>query len=377
MFLFANLLIFYSNSLSKTYTDYEIKNINWARYIIRGEISSEQELKIREFKQVSSIFFGLSADLEVDEYSLIIDGKEYNFIRGNGRYFVGELINERSDTYVSENIAKAFTASTDEKLLICGSNISHKEDILLSEQALNWFGLNASNDLIGKQITIINGEYSLNGILCGILNSKLFGFANSRVGFIGNQEESARYGYVDISLKSFLGNDDFFDEMDEMFGVEDNHYFLGNNEMGKMQLMLGQQILCSKFLSLICVIIVLVSFAYISCNQFYLLQKNSTYYGVLKANGVSNRGVFAIHLFELIMLCVTALIIAFVASIGIFFALRAVLLEVFYIDLIFSAGVAVGCLFAFIGLGILFSFLITLFIYKKLLSKPTIYLLKK
>ena len=370
VFLFANLLIFYSNSLSKTYTDYEIKNINWARYIIDVELSEQQELDIKKFNQVSSIVY--ESDFELDfkeDISFVINGNEYQIEAG--KYFNAYLISDKSDHSIPENMSKAYGASGI-NLITYGKDITNKDDILLSEKSLSLLNIDASDELIGKSIALTNGEFSISGQICGILNGEVY----STTLFIGCLDSSVPYNRVDISLKSFLGNNDFFNKMDEMFGEEDNHYFLGNNEIEKMQLILGQQTLCSKFLSLICVIIVIVSFAYVTCNQFYLLQKNSTYYGVLKANGVSNGGIFSIHLFELIMLCTTALIIAFIASIGIFLALQKVFTEVFYIELIFSVGIAIGYLFALIALGILFSFLITLFIYKKLLSKPTIYLLK-
>ena len=370
VFLFTNLVMFYSNSLTRTYSDYELKYIDNARYIVCSKISAEEESEIRKFNQVSSITFEYFLEFNYKENTYVkIDDNEFTV--NAGKYFSGTLIDTRSDYTVSENIIKAHEVSN-EKLIICGTDLKNKDDILLSENVLSWFNIPVDEELLGKYIEIRNSDYFIKGKLCGILNGEIFDLESFR-GYLGEGED---YNTVDISLKSFFGNDDFFEKMNQMFGEEPTHYFRGNSELENMQIINGQQILCSKFLSLICVIIAAICFVYVTCNQFYLLQKNSAYYGVLKAGGVSNREVFAIHMFELVMLCVVALIIAFAASIGIFFILQTVFAEVLYIDLVFSFGVSIGYFFAFVLGSILFSFVITLFIYIKILSKPTIYLFK-
>ena len=371
MFLFTNLVIFYFNSLSAAYANYELNCIDWARYIIYGEISQEQEAEIRKFDQVSSITFETSLEFSYEENVRVkIDNKEY--LVDADKYFGGTLIDAKSDYTFPENMSKVHGA-INEEFIIYGTDLRNKDDILLSEKVLSWFNISASNDLLGKSIEIKNSEYSITGKICGILNAEVFDLDLFK-GYLG---EGETYDTVDISLKGFFGNEDFFEKMNQLFGDETIHYFRGNSELENMKIINGQRILCSKFLSLICVIIAAICFAYVTCNQFYLLQKNSTYYGVLKASGVSNREVFAIHTFELVTLCVVALIIAFVISIAMFFVLQTIMAKVFYIDLVFSFGTSILIFFAFVLGCVLFSVLITLFIYKKLLSKPTIHLLKK
>ena len=60
-----------------------------------------------------------------------------------------------------------------------------------------------------------------------------------------------------------------------------------------------------KFTYLICVTLLAVICVYVASNQYYLLLKNSVFYGILKANGVSNREVFLMH-----MLCTTLIFLS-------------------------------------------------------------------
>ena len=139
----------------------------------------------------------------------------------------------------------------------------------------------------------------------------------------------------------------------------------------------GQQMLCNRFLSIIGGMLLAVICVYVASNQYYLLQKNSTFYGILKANGVDNKSVFLTHMFELAITLLISLVLAFGVGVGAFFIMQLLFDDFLGIDLVFPAGAAVGSFFGFAALCIGLAVLITVFIYNKILKKPPVYLLKK
>ena len=82
------------------------------------------------------------------------------------------------------------------------------------------------------------------------------------------------------------------------------------------------------------------------------------------------------HMFELAIILVVSLVLAFGASVGLFFIMQTLFDDFVGINLIFPAGVAVGAFFGFAGLCAALAVLITLFIYVKILKKPPVGLLK-
>lgn len=377
VFSLTFIVVFYSYSLSSAYSNYEYYHINLARYIVRECNSQSKEIELRKLNQVRSIT--ITSDVELSYKSeLIFDigSKEYVLKQGMGGYVSGSVVNLRSDYSIPENISIAFSALTNEPTILYGTDIKQLDDIILSEQILNWLNIGERSELVGKKLTIKNGDFIKTGIISGILNKKLYEMSLFSSVFLCFQDEVFSDSYIDISLKSFSDTSEFFKKINEIFSDNVDHYFCGNSELEKMQLIEGQEILCKDFFSVICLIIILIICLYVASNQFYLLQKNSIFYGVLKASGTNNINIFVVHLFELLFIGIIALILALATSIGMFLAIQGVYISVFYIELTFSLGIAICCFIALLFLALILSFVITLFIYLKLLKKPTIYLLK-
>lgn len=383
-FLIIFIVLFYSGSLSIAYKNYENNNADCLHYYIGKDVSAEEEREIRAFPQVKSIWaFENVSFANNSVINLQIGGSAFEIAKQS---FYEILISPKSDYMICENDEIYFTAQTGENVILYGTQIKKQGDIVLSEDMLDNLGITEREELLGKEISFsgelwtADGEegyiFSESGIICGISNGKLgrYSVSASVFGFLPDGVPAAA---TYVELKSFTGNEDFFAKMDEMFGEEVMHTFVGSGILDDMKTVEGQEMLCNRFLSLICVTLLAVICVYVASNQYYLLLKNSVFYGILKANGVSNREVFLMHMFELAIILVVSLVLAFGASVGLFFIMQTLFDDFVGINLIFPAGVAVGAFFGFAGLCAALAVLITLFIYVKILKKPPVGLLKK
>lgn len=383
-FLVIFIVLFYSGSLSTAYDDYRDVKADDLIYNIHGALSDEEEKEIRAFPQVKSIHSYSELGLYKNEKQIIIGGYGYTIDDNESVY--GRFIGYNSDYFYSENAALAFTADKGEELLLFGETLQNENDMLISEKLLISLDITERESLIGKELSISGFKYgdewidderellpfSKSGTICGIINGHY-----KYDDYICFEDEETHATETEISLNTFIGNEDFFKRMEELFEGKYSHYFEGNSQLSRMKTVEGQQMLCNRFLSLICVVLLTVICVYVASNQYYLLQKNSTFYGILKANGVDNKSVFLTHMFELAITLSVALIIAFAFGIGVFFIMKKLFYSFLYIDLYFPAGIAVGSFFGFLALCLGLAVLITLFIYNKILKKQPVHLLKK
>lgn len=386
-FLIIFIVLFYSGSLSIAYDDYENMRMDDCYYSIYSDITEEQEREIRAFPQVGSMtFLGgvLFAKDSMVDVTVGVNG--YSFDR-NDNYISGAFVGKNSDCSFIKNKEIQFVAETGENLIKYGTDLKSDGDIIVSEILLDIINVEEREELLGKEFSLNGVEWTgewleggeqetqpfeISGRICGILNGLYDG-----ADFYGYIGEDRNISVVHISLKAFTGNEDLFAKADEMFGEEVMHTFVGSGILDDMKTVEGQEMLCNRFLSLICVTLLAVICVYVASNQYYLLLKNSVFYGILKANGVSNREVFLMHMFELAIILVVSLVLAFGASVGLFFIMQTLFDDFVGINLIFPAGVAVGAFFGFAGLCAALAVLITLFIYVKILKKPPVGLLKK
>ncbi|MDE7083437.1 MAG: FtsX-like permease family protein [Clostridia bacterium] len=383
-FLIIFIVLFYSGSLSIAYKTYENNNADCLHYYIGKDVSAEEELEIRAFPQVKSIWaFENVSFANNSVINLQIGGSAFEIAE---RSFYEILISPKSDYMICENDEIYFTAQTGENVILYGTQIKKHGDIVISEDVLDNLGITEREELLGKEISFsgelwaADGEegyiYNESGIICGISNEKLgrYSVSASVFGFLPDGVPAAA---TYVELKSFTGNEDFFAKMDAMFGEQVMHTFVGSGILDDMKIVEGQEMLCNRFLSIICTVLIAVIAIYVASNQYYLLLKNSVFYGILKANGVSNREVFLMHTFELAITLIVALIIAFGASVGLFFVIKELFYSLMSIDLIFPAGAAVASFFGFFAACAALAVLITLFIYVKILKKPPVRLLRK
>ena len=381
VFALAFIILFYSNSLSNSYSNYN--NSYAEERIIRafGVLDEEQINMIRSYKQVCGIAYGTTLSFDQSKaLSITIEDNSYSFASSDKTISRSIFYkNSNSDESISKNYQIAIATKNNEEAIIYGNDIQNNNEILVLETLLEKLEISVNGDIIGKQITITDGEMLISANICGIINKNLLNCGMIRHSFICNKssEVDISDNFFEISLSAVRGNKELYHYvnsiMNEQVGI---CFWLADYIEEKLIMMEGQEILCNNFLSVVCLIITTIIFVYISINQFYLLRKNSIYYGILKSSGVSNRNIFIIHLLELTFISGISLILALGFGIGLFFILKDVLSSVFYIEISFSIGIALGCFFAFLFCALALSFFITLYIYLKLLKKSTINLLK-
>jgi len=396
-FLIIFIVLFYSGSLNTAYKDYRDNRMDRCMYRFFGDLSAEQEKEIRAFEQVTGITARAhggfpttaEAELEVDGKKITVKQEDFQI-----RY---DHIKRSSNSSFQTCVVTAFSAKTGENLIKYGRDLKNEEDILISENLLEAAGINGREELIGKSISLY-GEYTrtyitaegeeerhftvdMRGNLSGIINGKFADAFDWYYGsdFVDYMKDGESATWTDVSLKSFSGNEEFFEKMNELFPEDGDidHFFDGAGTLSEMKTVEGQQMLCNRFLSLIAAVLFVVICVYVASNQFYLLQKNSTFYGILKANGVDNKSIFLTHTFEIAITLLVALVLAFAVSVGAFFIIKTLFDDFLGIDLAFSAGIALGSFFGLVAVCALLAFLITLFIYNKILKKPPVQLLKK
>lgn len=391
-FLIIFTVIFYSGSLRIAYGNYEDINSSDLMYVISSDLTEEQEKEIRAFPQVKSLtsltylYFEPESDCK-----LTLDGKDFVFNREDF-YFKGRLTGRNSDRTFSENSELSIVSDGGAKFIKYGADLKEDNDILISEELLAFLDFGNAEELIGKEIEInakvrtdetdenddwIYADYQRRGKVCGITDGSYYRNKYDNTSFycfaVGDEVIKSTV----VSLKTFTGNEDFFDKMYELFGDKVTHFFTGISKLNEMKTVEGQEMLCNRFLSLICIVLFSVICVYVACNQYYLLLKNSVFYGILKAGGVNNRQVFVMHMSELAIILLLSLILAFAAAVGIFFIIKKLFSSFMFLDLEFSAAIAVISFFGFLALCLALAFAITLFIYNKILKKPPVYLLKK
>jgi hypothetical protein len=375
VFLINFTIIFYAGSLSNAYKAFENGNANYAMIRALYNFSDEQLSELISDSRIKSIRYGnrqyLDNDLDIDiafgKNNLSITIEESNF----NVFYVN-----KNGTVLPENISLAFKEKTAAEPIKYGRNIQNTEDVIISEQIAESLGI-LPDDIIGERIKIVCGEYELNGVVCGVLDKRImytYNWCSSDI--ICYQSDEIESNVYEISLKNFIGNEELIENIAKMIpegkGVS---YWFGDYIINKIQVVEAQEELCSKFLSFMSVIVFFVMCVYVGCNQFYLMRKNSVFYGLLKSNGVSNKNIFIIHFLELFLLCLFSLALGVLCSVGILFVLQYAMANAFSISISFPFLSLIWSIPLFIFVGAVLSCLLTLYIYLHILKKPPIHLL--
>lgn len=377
VFLISFTIIFYSDSLSTAYTSFENSNADSAMIRALYSFSNEQLSEIISDNRVKSVRYGSSKNLNNDEdINITLGNFEYKIpVEGNREISVFYV--NQSGTVVPENAELAFKEKTSSNPIKFGRNIQNKGEVIVSEFLLELIDI-LPELAIGENIEITSGEYKLNAVVCGVLDARfMYTYNWYYTDVVGYQQSDMENNVFEFSLKKFVGNDGLIENIENMIPENEGvSFWYGTYIMGKMRIVEAQETLCSRFLNLISIMIFLVMCVYVACNQVYLMRKNVVFYGILKANGVSNKNIFIIHFLELFLLCLFSLVLSILASIGIFFALKYMMANVYSINILFSYLTLVWSIPVFLFVGAILSCLLTLYIYFYILKKPPIYLLK-
>ena len=119
--------------------------------------------------------------------------------------------------------------------------------------------------------------------------------------------------------------------------------------------------MCDKFLSVISVGFTAIVILYIIINQFFVLQQNRTFYGLLQSYGLNTKQLFIISSLEILLISLIAGAISLLGGVGLFFVLKQVFNATVFIELQFNVKSLMLAIFSIVALGIIMAILIALF----------------
>jgi hypothetical protein len=395
VFFVAFCLIIYSGSLSSQYDVYLGGYEGENRIEAHGALSRENaEIILADDNVRGIVYYSYSLLDYATGIVLTIDGREWVIsepapedglvtvafdIDANTPFFYDT---EMGGTFIQNYLAN-ITNNNTEPLFLYGGDLQNDGGVLLNKADADLLGLTDLAGLIGKTLMLADGEFSFTAKIKGITNPNApHGFLFDRS--VCGDEYFALNPVLHVSLKDFVRAEKTIALMESLYGKDgggdwdDGIWFVywGRSVLDKMAFLQKQQGLCDRFFSLLSVITFAVVFLYIASNQYFLLKKNTGYYGILKAAGMSERKIFLLYLSELLAVGLISLLVSAGLAAAAFAGLAELLSRTAFVEL--SADIT-DWLAAFgwlTGATVLFSLLIAVVIYKTTLSKPPVSLLK-
>ena len=276
-FLVNFLVLFYSNSLTNGYEDYENSSADLKMISVFGNLTDENMSDIKSFSQVGGVTYGTSIYFDFEQKLKINFGDNEYELDDNNIIYSLFYLNKSSDSGIPLNYDIVLKQTTNQSAILAGTDMKNDNDILVSEIVLQYLGITNLQAALGKEIQIENGELKFEGTICGILNRQLIEDQNFLECFVAYKSEDCNISddYCYISLTTFKNSNKLVSFIESILTDDSDYFWFGTNIEEIMAIIESQKELCNSFLSFLSLIIVLVICIYISSNQFYLLQKNS------------------------------------------------------------------------------------------------------
>gem|GEM_PF-2069712 len=276
-----------------------------------------------------------------------------------------------------------------------GRDIENEGEILISQRIFELHNIPNPEMFINSYITvqgemvIFDGDFFI-GELAPVFTSfsfQLVGILDSRLDSLWSFNRLVTKAdlsnddavWVEVCFISFDGVEDTLYSLFELFpevALHGHWWYGGQNIIYDMRFIERVQDFIQNFLLMLIIVIVIMFLASTIFNQHYLLKKNKSFYGILKAKGMMNSKLTAMYFIELLVILLLAQFLGF----GLSFALIGIL------NIPFNA--FFGFVFVFTPLNIIFAFLfamsatltfaisITAIIYFSILRKETVTLLR-
>ena len=291
---------------------------------------------------------------------------------------------------IPRNIELHFQSLHGTNTIIHGRDIEKEGEILISERIFKEYNIPNPELFINNYITIQGcmTNFFADGVpktefvilepkkIVGILDERLdeIWFFNR---FIIKQDiTQEEMVWVEVCFESFEGIESTLLSIYEMFPEAIKGWYMGTHIIEDMRFIERVQSFVQSFLLMLIIVIVIMFLASTIFNQYFLLKKNKSFYGILKAKGLTNVRLSMMYFFELFFI----LLISGITGFGLSFALIAVLNIPFNIFLgfqfVFTFLNVITVFLSMFILAIVFATLITTVIYFFILKKDTVYLLR-
>lgn len=389
VFFIIFTITIYSQSISRGFEEYSNENMYENSIRIFDNFPDTNQLEvIKSNTQVRSVFSIFNYAFDKDN-TINIGGKTYKNDKENEQMSVA-FVNDESEHNIRQNVIISFVEDYEQNIFIFGRDIINDEDVLINERLLELYGIKERETLIGEVISFKVNDKIYNGKICGIVNKNILrGEKNNSYNNyvqITMQRKGSAYGidyYLQddyqveyyIDLKDFLNNDSVLKTVEDIVG-ESNYNYFGNYYIEYMKVLQSQKQLCERFFSIISIGITLIVVLYLIINEFYFLQQNRKFYGILRANGISSKRLLGLCTLEILLVSVFSELLAIGVGISIFYIIKGIFVALLGIELplvIESIALFIGVIVAF---NLLYLGVIALTVRQNILKLTPIQLLK-
>lgn len=273
-----------------------------------------------------------------------IGGSLNNSIRYN--LHTGQIsIYDNSRLIGGNDIAEAEYRWEDPSLIMAGSDELIGNNIMLSEYFLDEFGLDES--VLGQKMSLSMGENTYSEfVISGILNKNFYKLTGKeKANHILMSKDASMYEvvknsnniryYTEVYVSDYMSSKTVAEDILEKAGVASlttgSDYGLAmastvtivqgilNGVMGSV----GAGIVLALFLNII-------------FSMRFMVIKKANYYGIVSAYGMNNKGLFLLIFFEMAILAIIAIALAYLVSYGLIYLLDFTLTSLIGLGVVFT-----------------------------------------
>lgn len=140
-FLVNFLVLFYSNSLTNGYEDYENSSADLKMISVFGNLTDENMSDIKSFSQVGGVTYGTSIYFDFEQKLKINFGDNEYELDDNNIIYSLFYLNKSSDSGIPLNYDIVLKQTTNQSAILAGTDMKNDNDILVSEIVLQYLGI--------------------------------------------------------------------------------------------------------------------------------------------------------------------------------------------------------------------------------------------
>ena len=319
-------------------------------------------------------------------------------IRLNAQPFFGS-INARIHAFdlnspsIPTNFEMLFQSTHGVNAIKYGEDIQNEREMLVSERVFNLYGISNPQMFIGSYITVQGtrrvfnfetGTYdfmftSISYRLVGILDSRLDSILQGHYFITKANLLSDAMVLIEVCFESFDGVEHSLESLFVLFPdvyLNAMWWYYGFGILYDMRFIERVQGFIQSFLLMLIVVIVVMFFASTIFNQYFLLKKNKSFYGVLKAKGMTNSRLTIMYFIEIFVILLLSQLISFGLSFGFIGVLNIPFYQFFRFTFLFTPWKIILTLLLATFATIFFAVIITSVIYFAIFKKEAVRLLR-
>ncbi|MCL2176625.1 MAG: ABC transporter permease [Firmicutes bacterium] len=311
-FLFAFVLVFsaltYYNSIRERLNSYLYGFTEQNRLFLLSNLNEAQRESLLSLDNISDVVSRERRHLVWTNTALVLGGTKV--IPAPQVSLPIEIVCESSENLISPLIKKALRDRYNQNFIIAGREAVYSGEVVICGFVLEILDLSVA-DVLEQEAVIMHAADSL----------RVVGVFNYRAAAMLNEDADTLFiargtlftgGHIvqDISLVNFRYTQDTIMQVNALFPNISIGSMLEAGVIASVIMLQNQQTFVSDFLTLVIGVIVFVILLIITSNKHYLFKKNARHLGILKAQGMKGRTLFAVLFFELLFVMSIAKLLA-------------------------------------------------------------------